>query len=94
MPLFAVNCVPLTPRAHRLQDLHRGEPDRSHRRRRISRVSEHLQRQFDAIILHAQLHSRRSAFHAHAYTDDDGGYAGSVQRDPRQIRFDPRRIGR
>ena len=54
------------------------EPDRSHRRRRISRVSEHLQRQLDAIILQEQLHSRRSAFHAHAYTDDDGGCAGSV----------------
>jgi hypothetical protein len=25
------------------------------------------------IILHAQLHSPRSAFRAHAYTDDDGG---------------------
>ena len=54
------------------------EPDRSHRRRRISRVSEHLQRQLDAFILREQLHSRRSAFHAHAYTDDDGGCAGSV----------------
>jgi len=65
-------------RGDRLQDSHRGEPDRSHRRRRISRVSEHLQRQLDAIILQEQLHSRRSAFHAHAYTDDDGGCAGSV----------------
>jgi len=65
-------------RGERLQDPHRGEPDRSHRRRRILRVSEHLQRQLDAIILHEQLHSRRSAFHAHAYSDDDGGCAGSV----------------
>ena len=63
---------------NRLQDPHWGEPDRSHRRHRISRVSEHLQRQLDAIILHERLHSRRSAFHVHAYTDDDGGCAGSV----------------
>jgi hypothetical protein len=58
-----------------------------------SSVSEHFQRQFGATILHEQLHPRRSAFHTHAYTDDDGRYAGSVQCDPRQIRFDPRRIG-
>ena len=50
-------------------------------------VSEHFQRQFDTIILYQQLHSRRSAFHAQAYTDDDGGYASSVQRNPRQICF-------
>jgi hypothetical protein len=39
-----------SPAGRRLQDSHRGEPDRSHRRRRISRVSEHLQRQLDVIL--------------------------------------------
>lgn len=59
---------------------------------RISRVSEHFQSRIDVIILHEQLHARRSAFHAGADSDDDGMYAGSVQRDPRQIRFEPGRI--
>jgi len=44
------------------------------------------------IIRHEQLHAARSAFHTDADTDDDRRYAGSVQRDPRQIRFNPRRI--
>ena len=61
--------------------------------RGYSGVSEHCQRPFDAIILYEQLHAPGSAFHTDADTDDDGGYTGGVQGDPRQIRFDPRRIG-
>jgi hypothetical protein len=57
-----------------------------------SRVSQHLQSPFDESILYEQLHAPRSAFHAGADADHDGGYAGSVQGDPRHIRFNPRRI--
>ncbi len=55
-----------------------------------SRVSQHLQCRCDAIVLDKQLHTARSPLHPGADTDDDGGYAGSIQRDPRQIRFNPR----
>jgi hypothetical protein len=51
-------------------------------RRRISGVSEHAQRRFDAIIRDEQLHTGVSTFHTEAYTDDEGRYAGSVQCDP------------
>jgi hypothetical protein len=67
--------------------------DRAAVRRRISGVSEHGQRRFDAIIWNEQLHTGASTFHAEAYTDDDGRYAGSVQCDPSQIGFDIRRVG-
>jgi hypothetical protein len=62
------------------------------RQKRISRVSEHFQSPFDAIVLYEQLHSPGSAFHADADTDHDGGHTDGVQSDPRQIRIDPRRI--
>jgi len=59
---------------------------------RISRVSEYGKRRFDAIIRNEQLHAGAPTFHAQAYTDDDGRYAGSVQCDPSQIGFDVRRV--
>jgi hypothetical protein len=37
----------------------------------ISRVSEHIQRCFDAIIRNEQLHAGPSAFHSQAYANDD-----------------------
>jgi hypothetical protein len=51
----------------------------------MSRVLEHRQRRFDAIVRHEQPHACRSAFHAHVHSDDDRGYASSVQCDLRQM---------
>jgi hypothetical protein len=38
---------------------------------KISRIAEQPERHFDAIIRNEQLHAGPSAFHAHAYADDD-----------------------
>jgi len=60
---------------------------------RISRVSEYGKRRFDAIIRNEQLHAGPATFHSQAYADNECGYAGGVQRDPRQIGFNARRVG-
>jgi hypothetical protein len=57
------------------------------------RISEQFQSLFDAVIIDEQLYAAGSAFHPGADADNDGAYAGSVQRDPRHIRFYPIRIG-
>jgi hypothetical protein len=59
---------------------------------RILPVPEHFQCLFNLIILHEQLHASRSPFHAGAHADNDRRYAGSIQRDPRDISFNSRRI--
>jgi hypothetical protein len=67
---------------------------RCDRRRLISPVFEDGECRFDQIIRHEQLHACYSAFHARTYADDDRGYFGCVQCDPRQIGLDRRgRLG-
>src|SRR5207244_9955011 len=67
-------------------------PTRADSRRPISRVPEQGQRRFDLIVLHEQLHAGHSAFHARTYSDDDRGYSGGLQLEPRQIGLDRGRI--
>jgi Arabinose-binding domain of AraC transcription regulator, N-term len=70
------------PSGSRRRRLRRRTDDTAPARRRISGVSEHGQRRFNAIIRDEQLHTGASTFHAEAHTNDDGRYAGSVQCDP------------
>src|SRR5437016_1185725 len=67
-------------------------PTRADSRRLISRVLEQGQRRFDLIVLHEQLHTGHSAFHARTYSDDGRGYSGGLQLEPRQIGLDRGRI--
>jgi hypothetical protein len=66
---------------------------RSSRSRGILAVAERFECPFDEVILDEQLHTRRTAFHAHAHTGNDGRNTGNFQLNPRQIGFDPCRVG-
>jgi hypothetical protein len=53
----------------------------------LSCIPQDLQCRFDAVIRDQHSHTFGSALHAHANADNYRGYAGSLQIEPRQIRF-------
>ena len=57
-----------------------------------SRALEYFERGFHVFIRDEQLHACCPAFHRYAYTNDDGGYAGGIQRDLCEIGIESRRV--